>query len=107
MGSVALGVTYFFRLSFMRLFLYGTLRDPDLLASFAGRPVPITPATLRGWRRVAVLSSRYPTLRRARGVVEGVLATVDRRTLLRLAVYEGPSYRLMPVVVHTARGPQG
>lgn len=88
----------------MRLFLYGTLADADVLAGFAGRAVPLTPAALRGWRRVALGNSRYPTLRRARGTVEGVLATVDRPTLARLAAYEGPSYRLTPVVVRTADG---
>ena len=88
----------------MRLFLYGTLLDPDLLAAFAGRAVPSTPATLRGWRRVALRDSRYPTLRRARGAVLGVLVTVDRPSLARLAAYEGPSYRLTPIVVTTVRG---
>jgi hypothetical protein len=44
----------------MRLFLYGTLRDPDLLAGFAGLAVPSTPATLRGWRRVALRDRSYP-----------------------------------------------
>jgi gamma-glutamylcyclotransferase (GGCT)/AIG2-like uncharacterized protein YtfP len=88
----------------MRLFLYGTLLDPDLLAVLTGRSVPLTPATLRGWRRVTLHDSRYPTLRRARGVVEGVVATVDRLALARLTAYEGPSYLLRPVVVHTAHG---
>jgi gamma-glutamylcyclotransferase (GGCT)/AIG2-like uncharacterized protein YtfP len=85
------------------LFLYGTLNDPGWLVTFARRPVPVTSATLRGWRRVALLDSRYPTLRRARTSVAGVLATVDRPTLARLAAYEGRSYRLTPVVVHAGR----
>jgi gamma-glutamylcyclotransferase (GGCT)/AIG2-like uncharacterized protein YtfP len=88
----------------MRLFLYGTLLDPDLLTAFTGRAVSLTPATLRGWRRVALPNSRYPTLRRARGVVQGALVTVDRSALARLAAYEGPSYRLTPVVVHRPHG---
>jgi gamma-glutamylcyclotransferase (GGCT)/AIG2-like uncharacterized protein YtfP len=88
----------------MRLFLYGTLRDPDLLARFAGRAVPTMPATLHGWRRVGLRDSRYPTLRRARDEVDGVLAIVDRLALARIAAYEGPAYRLMPIVVRTAHG---
>ena len=88
----------------MRLFLYGTLLDPDLLSTFAGRPVSLIPATLQGWRRVALPDGRYPTLRRARSTVVGALATVDSATLARLAAYEGPAYRLTPVVVRTARG---
>ena len=89
----------------MRLFLYGTLLDPDLLATLAGRAVPLTPAALRGWRRVTLPGSCYPTLRRnGRGMVKGMLATLDGPALARLVSYEGPSYRLTPVVVRTARG---
>jgi hypothetical protein len=88
----------------MRLFLYGTLLDPDLLASVIGRAVPLTQATLRGWRRVVLRNSHYPTLRRARDEVEGVLAIVNRPALARLAAYEGQSYRLTPIVAHTAHG---
>jgi hypothetical protein len=44
----------------MRLFLYGTLLDPALLDGIAGRAVALTPATLRGWRRVAWRDGRYP-----------------------------------------------
>jgi hypothetical protein len=87
----------------LRLFLYGTLKDPERLAGFAGRPVPVIPATLQGWRRVTLLDGRYPTLRRARSLVEGVLATVDRPTLARLMAYEGPPYRLTPVGVRVGR----
>nr|WP_294519291.1 gamma-glutamylcyclotransferase family protein [uncultured Rhodopila sp.] len=88
----------------VRLFLYGTLLDPHLLASFAGRDVPLLPATLPGWRRVVLQGTGYPTVRRARGTVRGALAVVDRGTLARLKVYEGRRYRLTRVVVDTARG---
>lgn len=88
----------------MRLFLYGTLLDPNLLAALAGHSVPLTPATLRGWRRVALFGNHYPTVRRARGIVEGGLATVKRPALARLTAYERPRYHLMHVVVRTAKG---
>ncbi len=90
----------------VRLFLYGTLLDSALLASFAGRAVLLTPATLRGWRRVALQGTPYPTIRRARGTVSGSIATVDRAALARLSAYEGPRYRLSPLVVCTIRGKQ-
>ena len=89
----------------MRLFLYGTLRDPDLLATFAGRPLPLSPVILCGWRRVALRNSRYPTLQRARDRTEGVLAVVNSPTLARLAAYEGASYRLTRVTVYRAHRP--
>lgn len=61
-----------------RLFLYGTLLDPRLLARFAGRALPAAPAKLPGWRRVRLRGTAYPTLR-------------------RLRCSEGPRYRLVPV----------
>jgi gamma-glutamylcyclotransferase (GGCT)/AIG2-like uncharacterized protein YtfP len=88
----------------MRLFLYGTLLNPDRLAAIAGDNVMLTPATLRGWRRVALPDGRYPTLRRGRGVVEGAVTWVTGAALVRLEAYEGPSYRLTRVVVRTTRG---
>nr|WP_294554244.1 gamma-glutamylcyclotransferase family protein [uncultured Rhodopila sp.] len=90
----------------VRLFLYGTLLDPALLRRFAGRAVPLTAATLHGWRRVSLQGTHYPTVRRARGTVSGAVATVDRAALTRLSAYEGPRYRLTPIVVRTARGEQ-
>ena len=88
----------------MRLFLYGTLLDPLRMASCAGRPVALAPARLPGWRRVARKGGRYPTLVRARGAVEGAVATVDAATLRRLAAYEGPLYDLRRLAVATGRG---
>lgn len=87
-----------------RLFLYGTLLDPGLRTRLTGRDIPVIAATLDGWRRVALPGGAYPTLRRGGGPVQGVLATVDGPTLARLAAYEGKAYRLVQVVVRTARG---
>jgi gamma-glutamylcyclotransferase (GGCT)/AIG2-like uncharacterized protein YtfP len=82
----------------MRLFLYGTLLgDP--------RVGPSAPASLTGWRRVALRGTRYPTLRRDRqGAVTGAVVDVSAPVLRRLIAYEGPVYRLARVVVQTASG---
>ena len=82
----------------MRLFLYGTLlSDPGL--------GPRTPATLKGWQRVVLRGSDYPTLRRNRGcAVSGAIVQVSGRVLGRLIAYEGPRYRLTRVVVQRASG---
>jgi gamma-glutamylcyclotransferase (GGCT)/AIG2-like uncharacterized protein YtfP len=90
----------------MRLFLYGTLLAPGALSRHAGRALPAIPAELPGWRRVALRGSRYPTLRRGRGRVAGLLVEVGPAALRRLAVYEGARYRLIPVVARTASGPR-
>ena len=92
----------------MRLFLYGTLLDADMLSSRGGHAdlgAQLVPATLHGWQRVALRRARYPTLRRHRtGVVRGALLDAPSRVLARLAAYEGPAYRLTRVVVQTANG---
>jgi hypothetical protein len=92
----------------MRLFLYGTLLDATELARRSGDPsLPArrTPATLHGWRRVALPDARWPTLRRERaGVVTGALADVGAVAARRLAAWEDGPYRLVPVVVTTANG---
>ena len=92
----------------MRLFVYGTLLDAGTLVTrggHAGLPARMVPATLPGWRRVALRGGRYPTLRRDRtGVVRGALLTVPARALARLTSYEGSAYRLARVVVVTPNG---
>jgi len=79
----------------MRLFVYGTLLGDRRLGS-------ATPATLNGWQRVGMRGMRYPTLRRQRsGAVSGAVVDVPARTLAWLIAYEGPTYRLMRVMVQT------
>jgi gamma-glutamylcyclotransferase (GGCT)/AIG2-like uncharacterized protein YtfP len=83
----------------MRLFVYGTLLDPDLCALAAGRPLAARPAVLRGWRRRRVRGRTYPViLPDARSTVAGaVIDEVDDTALARLIAYEGAGYRLCPV----------
>jgi hypothetical protein len=92
----------------MRLFLYGTLLDAGTLAARGGQPdLPsrLVPATLSGWRRVAMPGGRYPTLRRSRtDCVHGALIDLAAPVLARLAAYEDPLYRLVRVVVATGAG---
>jgi Gamma-glutamyl cyclotransferase, AIG2-like len=92
----------------MRWFLYGSLRDPGLLARRAGAPglaARMAPAQLPGWRRVARAAGPWPTLLRDRaGRVGGVLLAVPSAARARLAAWEGPAYRLRRVIVATARG---
>jgi gamma-glutamylcyclotransferase (GGCT)/AIG2-like uncharacterized protein YtfP len=92
------------------LFLYGTLLDPRVLAARAGQgglARRLAPARLPGWRRVALRGTPYPTLVRDPGaategaVLRGALAPA---AMARLAAYEGPSYRLVPVRAETAAG---
>jgi gamma-glutamylcyclotransferase (GGCT)/AIG2-like uncharacterized protein YtfP len=72
-----------------RLFVYGTLRDPDCQRAVTGRAFPGRPATLCGFRRVEPPGG-YPYLVADDGaVLEGVLLDdVDTEALARLDRYE-------------------
>jgi len=88
------------------VFLYGTLLDPAILAARAGRRrLRGVPATLPGWKRVALRRQPYPTLIRARRQsVRGLVVTLFGAPLRRLRAYEGAAYRLRPV---RPLGPRG
>jgi len=92
----------------MRIFLYGTLADPEALGRCAGRrpaAAPI-PAVLPGFRRVLLRGARYPTLRRApRDCVPGVIMRVNADMLVRLQNYESTRYRQIRVRLRTPHGP--
>jgi gamma-glutamylcyclotransferase (GGCT)/AIG2-like uncharacterized protein YtfP len=91
----------------MRLFLYGTLLDPDTLARCGGDaalPTRLRAAVLYGWRRVTLRGTPYPTLRREPGGrVDGALLDAPASVVVRLMAYEGAGYRLTRVVVALGR----
>jgi len=71
------------------VFVYGTLRDPDLVRRLAGRTFAQRSAVLRGYRRVEP-AGRYPWIEPcAEAQVEGILlCDVDDAALARLDEYE-------------------
>ncbi len=81
----------------MRLFFYGTMRDPDVRHMvFGGRAeeLIVRPALLFGFRTCSARSGQYPVLvrrtaARARGQLVEDLGYAD---LLRLFHFEGPDY---------------
>lgn len=80
------------------LFLYGTLRDSEILAAVLGREVPpeeIVTAVAPGWRAVYYPGAVYPALipglrHAAEGVVLKALPPADHD---RLDAFEGVEYR--------------
>lgn len=93
----------------MRLFLYGTLLDPRMLARMSGERAlarRLRPARLAGYARVRLRGTPYPTLvARADAATDGAVLRVGNAAFWRLSAYEGPEYRLVPVRATTARGP--
>jgi gamma-glutamylcyclotransferase (GGCT)/AIG2-like uncharacterized protein YtfP len=80
------------------LFVYGTLRDPQLLSTVLGRP--LRPggqhvARAPGWKAVQYPGRIYPALVRAPGVVAEGLLLIDLSPfeLDLLDVFEGVEYR--------------
>lgn len=94
----------------MRFFFYGTLLDPDVMATVIGRRLPpaaYQPAVLPGYARRRVKGGSYPiVLRDRRAAVEGaVVAGLSPRDVARLAAYEGPGYRIGSRRILVAGGP--
>jgi gamma-glutamylcyclotransferase (GGCT)/AIG2-like uncharacterized protein YtfP len=71
----------------VRLFVYGTLRDPACLEQVIGRRVPSRPARLLGYER---REAAYPyVVESPDGVVDGLLLDgLDDAALARLDRYE-------------------
>jgi gamma-glutamylcyclotransferase (GGCT)/AIG2-like uncharacterized protein YtfP len=87
-----------------RLFVYGTLRDAEILARLLGRRAARLlrmPAALRGFRLLHSRREDAPVLgRSARSIAFGeVLSPIVAGDLRRLGRYEGNEYRLAVVRV--------
>lgn len=89
-----------------RLFCYGTLQLPDIVAAATGREPPGTPAALPGYACYAVRGAVYPAAVPERGArIEGTLYEgLSPRELARLDRYEGPEYRRRRVRVDIPGG---
>ena len=90
------------------LFVYGTLRDPDLLAGVLNRPLnaaAMLTATAPGLAAVHYPRRIYPALVRAPGAAASGLVLTDLTPFEHdlLDAFEGPEYvrRLIPVMIDT------
>lgn len=85
------------------LFVYGTLRDPDLLAGVLARPAPVPwlTAAAPGFRTVHYPGRIYPALVRAPGATAEGLVLTDLSPFERdlLDAYEGEEYRPSAIAV--------
>jgi hypothetical protein len=88
------------------LFVYGTLRDPDLLSGVLNRPLNadrMLPAMAPGFAAVHYPNRIYPALVRAPGAAAEGLVLTDLSPFEKdlLDVFEGPEYRrdIIPVMI--------
>lgn len=88
----------------MRFFFYGTLLDLDVAALVLGRRLPprsFVPASLPGHARRHAKGVSYPVIvRDPREAVSGAIVSgLSTQDVVRLAIYEGPRYRIAPLKV--------
>ena len=90
-----------------RIFLFGTLLDPDLRRAVLGAEVEVTSARLPGWRAERCAEGDWPILVRSDGdAAQGVLIEPSAENALRIDFYEaGFSYTTEEVEVETDAGP--
>lgn len=86
------------------LFVYGTLRDPDLLAGVLSRPLragALLAAVAPGFAAVHYPNRVYPALVRRPGAAAAGLVLTDLSPFERdlLDAYEGEEYRRTPIPV--------
>jgi len=91
------------------LFVYGTLRAPEVLAGVLGRVVPagrLRPATASGHRAALYPGRAYPAIVPARAeALPGLLVEgLSDAEIARLDAFEGDEYRRGPLVVDTGGG---
>ncbi|MSU90522.1 NUDIX domain-containing protein [Rhodobacteraceae bacterium 2CG4] len=93
------------------IFVFGTLRDPDVLAVALGPEhagIAATPARLPGYRALTAAAGPFPALRPAPGDAGApglLLSPATAEVRRRLDAFEGPfAFALAPV---TVEGPQG
>src|SRR5215207_8708377 len=78
------------------LFVYGTLKDPEVQMHLVGRTIEGTPDRLRGYRSHNLLN--YPTaLPDSSGWLNGLLLTITEKELQRFDEYEGAAYERVRV----------
>lgn len=90
------------------LFVYGTLRDPEMLAAVIGRKVPASQrlgARAPGYRAAFLAGRSYPALVPGRGRARGfVLLGLSGEEMDRLDRFEGEEYRRAEIEVVVADG---
>lgn len=90
-----------------RLFAYGTLRDPDVLAAVLGhRPAVAGLGRLHGHVALTVAGESYPILvpRPGAATTGTILAGLTAADWQALDRYEGAGYRRLPILVSTGAG---
>jgi gamma-glutamylcyclotransferase (GGCT)/AIG2-like uncharacterized protein YtfP len=77
------------------LFVYGSLRFPEVLTTLLGRVPALAPAAVEGWRVAALRGRNYPGLAPGDAVADGrLLTTLTLDEWRVLDAFEGTAYEL-------------
>ena len=80
------------------LFVYGTLRFPEVLDALLGRVPELSPARAEGWRAAALPGRVYPGLGAAPGTADGLLVGgLGAAELALLHAYEDTEYEVVEI----------
>ena len=86
-----------------KLFVYGTLNDPDFLTSILGRKFKVSSDRLSGYCQdfIFIDDQSFPNIYKcANGFVRGsVISGLSDIDLIKLDVYEGDRYRRISVLL--------
>lgn len=88
------------------LFVYGTLRDPEVCLRLLGRMPTSSRAVLHGYARLKIRGERYPAMvpDETRNVDGLFLTGLSEAELAALDAYEDDEYERIAVVVETDTG---
>jgi len=85
-----------------KLFVYGTLLEPEVQMGVFQRVFTGTPARLKGYERISVMldGAPYPSIKESRnGVVVGEVFAVTPYDLMRADKYEGVEYKRIRLTI--------
>jgi len=86
-----------------KLFVYGTLKEPEIQKEAVGRVMGGVPDSLKGWRKTEIFieGEDYPVIvPDEKGIVDGLLLEVSPEELKTLDDYEA-EYKRMGVVLES------
>jgi gamma-glutamylcyclotransferase (GGCT)/AIG2-like uncharacterized protein YtfP len=87
-----------------KLFIYGTLIDPEIQKSILGRIINGIPNILEGYEKseIEIEGEKYPlTVQNKNEIVEGLVIDINDDELKKIDEYEGVEYKRIEIVLQS------
>jgi gamma-glutamylcyclotransferase (GGCT)/AIG2-like uncharacterized protein YtfP len=87
------------------LFVYGTLKEPEVQSRVIGRIIKGIPDTLNGYTKstITINNNTYPIISQGEGNVEGLILEVTTEELKKLDEYETSAYKRKKVTLKSGK----